>query len=204
MRRLRPFLGKYQSKYRLAGALFLGILLGIFILAFVSAGEIYDYQDSVDGVHLPEVDAIVCLAGGRGRIAAAGDIWYRYWELSRVPVRGSGKNPVPRNPPVFYISGMGPQATYKVLSHQLRPGVLEVLTPEGTVIENESSNTEENAEWLQRYAKQHAWEKILLITSRYHMKRARYIFGRLLITEKDPDLEIETLSVYQEPFGSNR
>ena len=53
----------------------LGMALGSLLLAYLSAGEIYEYQDSVDGVHLPPVDAIVCLAGGRGRIAAAGDIW---------------------------------------------------------------------------------------------------------------------------------
>ena len=45
--------------------------LGALALAYVMAGDIYEYQDTVDGVHLPEVDAIVCLAGGRGRAAEA-------------------------------------------------------------------------------------------------------------------------------------
>jgi uncharacterized SAM-binding protein YcdF (DUF218 family) len=173
--------------------------LGGLVLAFVSAGEIYDYQDSVDGVHLPRVDAIVCLAGGRGRIAAAGDLWYRYWELSRAPVRGAGQNPAPAKPPVLYLSGMGPQANWGVLTRQVRIGVLQALRPENVVLETASVNTEENARWVARYAKQRGWERILLVTSRYHMRRARGIFGRVLAAEGAP-LAIETLSVYQEPF----
>src|ERR1017187_6074086 len=92
----------------LAGILALGggISFGI-ALFFRFAGDIYDYQDTVDGVHLPHVDAIVCLAGGRGRIAAAGDIWYRYWELAHSPLVGIGKNPVPDQTPILYLSGMG-------------------------------------------------------------------------------------------------
>src|SRR3954468_23943056 len=81
------------------GSMLLGMALGVLTLAFVLAGDIYEYQDTVDGVHLPEVDAIVCLAGGRGRIMAAGDIWYRYWELSQTPIRGAGRNPQPKVPP---------------------------------------------------------------------------------------------------------
>src|SRR3954468_24192617 len=73
------------------GSLLLGMALGILSLAFVLAGDIYEYQDTVDGVHLPPVDAVICLAGGRGRIQAAGDIWYRYWELTQEPVKGAGR-----------------------------------------------------------------------------------------------------------------
>ena len=52
----------------------LGMVVGALLLASILAGEIYDYQDTVDGVHLPKVDAIVVLAGGKGRISAAGDL----------------------------------------------------------------------------------------------------------------------------------
>ena len=37
---------------------------GLLVLPLLLAGEIYDYQDTVDGVRLPSVDAIVVLAGG--------------------------------------------------------------------------------------------------------------------------------------------
>jgi uncharacterized SAM-binding protein YcdF (DUF218 family) len=52
---------------------------------------------------------------------------------------------------------------------------------------------------LARYAKQRDWDRILLMTSPYHMKRSRYIFDAVLKNEDVP-LDIETLSVYQEPF----
>jgi uncharacterized SAM-binding protein YcdF (DUF218 family) len=181
-------------------ALLLGMTLGALMLAFVMAGEIYEYQDTVDGVHLPHVDAIVCLAGGRGRIVAAGDLWYRYFELAHTPiVAGAGRDPAPSRSPVLYFSGMGHQSNWRGLTRQLRRGVVEVLRPEDVVLEIESGNTDANARYLARYAKQHGWEKILLITSSYHMKRARFMFDGVMKTLGVP-LEIETLSVFQEPF----
>ncbi len=164
--------------------------MGVWFLAFFYAGEIYEYQDTVDGVHLPEVDAIVCLAGGRGRIAAAGDLWLRYWEH-----QPKGELKVP----LLYVSGMGQGSTWNTVARQVRGGVKEVLSPEQVILETESSNTEENGRFLFRYAYKHGWKRILLITSRYHMRRSRYIFSRVL-NQSDYPLEIETLSVYQEPF----
>lgn len=185
--------------FRLLIALLLGMTLGALALAYVLAGDIYEYQDTVDGVHLPDVDAIVCLAGGRGRIAAAGDIWYRYFELSHTPFVGAGASPYPGQTPLLYISGMGPQSTWKALTRQLRRGVLEVVRPENVVLETESVNTETNAIYVARYAKQRGWERILLITSPYHMKRARFMFEGVLRAQ-GVAMDIETLSVYQEPF----
>lgn len=192
----RPTLKKWLIY---AGTLLFGMFSGAMVLAFVLAGEIYDYQDSVDGVHLPRVDAIVCLAGGRGRIVAAGDIWYRYWELSQGIVPGAGRTPVPERPPLLYISGMGRQSTWGDFLKSLRKGVRGVIYPETVVLEKESFNTEANARWLMKYAEEHNWERVLLMTSPYHMKRARYIFEQVLKSSKSP-LGIETLSVFQEPF----
>ena len=180
-----------------------GIIAGILALAFFLAGEIYDYQDTVDGVHLPPVDAIVCLAGGRGRIAAAGDVWYRYWELSRAIIREAGNDPVPPKPPLFYVSGMGHQANWAVFASQVRRGVKAVIRPEDVALETESENTDANARWLAHYGYPRNWERILLITSTYHMKRARFIFEKEL-REAAPEgkrpISVETLSVYQDPF----
>lgn len=178
-----------------------GMALGVLTLAFVLAGDIYEYQDTVDGVHLPEVDAIVCLAGGRGRIMAAGDIWYRYWELSQTPIRGVVKNPQPKSIPIFYVSGMGPQSNWQVFARQLRRGVNQVIRAEDVILERESQNTDTNAEWVARYAAERGWERVLIVTSSYHMKRARYIFERVL-KARSPDrpVVVETLSVYSEPF----
>lgn len=166
-------------------------LLCLLSLPLIQAGQIYEYQDSIDGVHLPPVDAIVCLAGGRGRIAAAGDLWYRYWELSQ----SAPEHKVP----VLYISGMGPQANWSVVLHQLRAGVRGVIQPENVVIENESFNTEANARWFARSVARLKLRQIILMTSPYHMKRAQMIFENLLRASGD-SVKIDTLSVFQEPF----
>jgi uncharacterized SAM-binding protein YcdF (DUF218 family) len=175
-----------------------GMTLGALALALVLAGDIYEYQDSVDGVHLPEVDAIVCLAGGRGRIAAAGDIWYRYWAASHAPLTGVAAA-LAEPAPTLYLSGTDPKFTWRLLAHQLRRGVLDVIQPADVVLETESVNTEANARYLARYAREHDWERVLLITSPYHMKRARYMFEQVM-KDEGLELEIETLSAFQEPF----
>lgn len=174
------------------GVMVAGFVLAALALPLILAGEIYDYRDTVDGVHLPPVDAIVCLAGGRGRIAAAGDIWYRYWE------NGRRKHP-PEAPPVLYMSGMGPQANWNVLLRQVRSGVRRVLRPGDVILETESQNTESNALWLARNAEKRGWKKILLITSAYHMRRAWLIFGRTLKTHGS-GVSVETMSAFQDPF----
>jgi uncharacterized SAM-binding protein YcdF (DUF218 family) len=169
------------------GVLIFGIFVGLMILPFILAGELYEYQDTVDGVHLPPVDAIVCLAGGRGRIAAAGDLWYRYWERSH------------SDPPILYISGMGPQSTWPVLLRQLRAGVRQVIQSEDVILETESQNTESNAQLLAKFVQLKGWTRILLVTSPYHMRRATFIFDRTL-KSLGLKVEIQTLSAFQEPF----
>jgi uncharacterized SAM-binding protein YcdF (DUF218 family) len=189
---------------RFAAALALGVLVATaFLWLRRAADAVYAHQDSVDGVHLPEVDAIVVLAGGRGRISAAGDLWYRYWEqdVSRAST------------PVLYFSGLGAQSTWRTVRGQLRSGVMQVIEPRDVILENRSTSTEENALWLLQYARERNWNSVLLVTSRYHMRRARLIVERLFEKERQhritlrsqdaPPLEpirLETLSVYQEPF----
>ena len=181
----------------LSGVALLGMVVGALLLASILAGDIYDYQDSIDGVHLPQVDAIAVLAGGKGRISAAADLWYRYWEMAHRPAT-PGFAP-PEKIPVLYVSGMGHQANWGVFARQIRRGVLEVIGPENVVLEHESANTEENAVWLVKYAKQSGWKKVVLITSSYHMKRSRLVLEKVLRSTATP-LEIETLSIFQDPF----
>jgi hypothetical protein len=168
------------------GATISALLLG-FAWVWVEADSIYQYSDSVDGVNLPEVDAIACLAGGRGRIAACADLWLRYAEKE--------------NPPVLYFSGMGNRANWKTVQSLVRPGVLKFLRPDQVVIETESTNTVENALWFSRYAHERGWDRVLLMTSRYHMKRATALFEHYLKgTDEQNPIRLETLSIYQEPF----
>ncbi len=178
-----------RKRMALFGMLWIGVGIGVLGAAFMLADEIYYYQDSFDGAQLPAVDAVVCLAGGRGRIAAAGDVWYRYWEAMKEP----------QKPPILFISGMGHLSNWGVFTRQLRPGVLKVIQPESVVLEKESSSTESNAIMFSSYARLKGWKRILLVTSRYHMRRAKLIFEKTLKGMNYP-VEIETLSVYQEPF----
>ena len=176
------------------GVLGFGVVAGALILAYLLAGDIYEYEDTVEVSHLPEVDAIVCLAGGRGRIAAAGDLWYRYWKIVNTP-----SSPIQKLP-VLYFSGVGRQVNWAITAKQLKPQVLQVIHPENIVIENESSNTDTNARWLFRYAQKARWKNIVLLTSSYHMKRAHFIFDHVLKTMENP-IDLETYSVNQEPFS---
>lgn len=173
--------------------LLFGIALGAFFVSFLVAGEIYDYQDTVDGVKMPDVDAIVCLAGGRGRISAAGDIWNHYHEL--FARKESGITAVP----MLFISGAGQKATFAAVSSQFREGVRKIIRPADVMIESKSENTVENAYEFIQIAKEHDWHRVLLITSPYHMKRSVYLFQRMTAADRY-DLKIETLTFYQEPF----
>ncbi len=170
-----------------------GFALGVFALALMNASVLYDDLDTCDGVNLPAVDAVVVLAGGRGRIAAAGDIWYRYWEDAQTTDKS-------KRVPVFYVSGMGPRSTWATLESQVRRGVAPILQSETVILETESSDTVENAEWFIKNAKKYSWRRILLMTSSYHMARSREIFDRAISQERLP-LEVETLSILQDPYS---
>lgn len=170
------------------GAFFtLGLVLGALLLAYLRAGEIYEYADTVDGVHLPPVDVIVVLAGGRGRISAGSDLWYRYREKD------------PAKKVILYASGLGSGLEWGTLRRLFRQGLQDVIRPQDVVLEAKSGNTHENAVYFLREAKSKGWSRILLVTSRYHMRRAQMMFDRLARLSGHP-LTIETSSVYQEPF----
>ena len=168
------------------------VLIGLGFAIFL-AGDVYRYQDTVQITSLPEVDAIVCLAGGRGRLSAASQVWYAYSE------QGKSKS---QKTPILYLSGVGPQLSWSQLAWQLKPTQKfadHMISPADVVFENESLNTSENARLLLKYAQSQQWRRILLMTSSYHMKRAQFIFKHVLATNESP-IEVETLSVTQEPF----
>ena len=184
-----------------------GVLIGIFMLAFFAGGVIYDFEDTVRGDALPPVDAIICLAGGKGRIPVAADLWYRYWTRSQKQLAetvATDAAPVssvesPRaKVPVLFISGAGHRAAWSTVSRPIRPEVLKVLTARDVIVESFSENTDENAKWVANYVGDKKWKRILLVTSSYHMRRAKFIFSRVL--EKQGPVQIETYSVVQEPF----
>jgi uncharacterized SAM-binding protein YcdF (DUF218 family) len=187
-----------KRKFRWRGAaVFIAALtgfgVGVLALSLMNASVLYEDLDTCDGVTLPQVDAVVVLAGGRGRIAAAGDIWYRYWEDAQSPDKS-------KRVPVFYVSGMGPKSSWGTLESQVRRGVAPILQKETVILETESSDTIENADWLLRNAKKYAWKRILLMTSSYHMARSREIFSHAIQRERIP-LQVETYSIFQDPYS---
>ncbi len=165
-------------------------LCAFFFAAFIDAGRLYDYQDSVQNAVYPPVDAIVCLAGGRGRVTAAGETWGRYLQQAGGVVEQT---------PVLYFSGTGQQVKAATLLKQIRPEIARFIPLTKLVIEKESNNTESNAQWLQKLGRQKQWKRILLMTSSYHMRRAQWILTEFFKKCHYP-LVIETLSVRQAPF----
>lgn len=174
------------------GVISLGLVIGFLCFTGLKAGSLYDYRDSFDGARLPEVDAIVVLAGARGRIAAGGDLWYRYFEMEEVDEG--------QHAPILYISGMGPSSSWSTFQNQVRVGVSKAFRPSDVVLETESTNTETNAQVFIRNARLRGWKRVILMTSSYHMKRSRLIFSRYIQKERAP-IEFETLSLIQDPFS---
>jgi len=170
----------------------IGLLCGFFLFTFIRAGSIYEYSDSIDGAILPDTDAIVVLAGGRGRISAAGDFWFRYREREEEGV-------IERSP-ILYLSGLGPTVTFDQLHRQVRAGVYKTMRPSDVVLETESRNTEENALWVVKNARLRGWKRVVLMTSPYHMRRSQWIFQSVL-KEAQVSLKVESLSIDQEPFN---
>jgi uncharacterized SAM-binding protein YcdF (DUF218 family) len=191
-------LSRYKGEFFVLLSL-LVLILGSLWMGIQFAGTIYRYQDTVqDEQVLPAVDVIVCLAGARGRIEAAGELWLEYWkkhqrgELTKVPF--------------LYFAGTGPQATWNLIEQRMSPEVREVLISELVIVERESVNTYENALFFARHFQQERWESYLLFTSNYHMKRSQFLFQKVMselpiLKGRQPNFgRVETLSFSQSPF----
>ncbi len=173
------------------GFVLFGILIGGFVVSMLAANSIYDYEDTgKPGILIP-VDVIVVLSGGRGRIRVASEIWNRYYEKH---LRKKIKLPI------LYVSGMGPKSDWGVFKRLVPKQVLKNLKQKNVVLENKSISTRENVIFLKRAAKIHHWHSFHLVTSSYHMRRARYIFEEVVGKE----LIYETTSVKIKPFQSRR
>ena len=191
----RPFMFRLMTRFSSpqwvtwgwVGVFFLLSTIALGGVAYRSASDVYRYKDTfTENVPL---DAIVCLAGGRGRIRLASDIWFQY--RSQDPI------------PTLYVSGMWEFADREVLAQQVRPEVLETLPLDQVVLETKSRNTFENTTWIAKEAAKRNWKNILLVTSNYHMKRAHYLLDRLM-QRHFKHYQIYTLSYHQEPFSEGK
>lgn len=174
----------------------LGVLIGAGSIVWVAAGLIYDYEDTVQGSRLPHADVIVCLAGGKGRISEAGELWLRYF-------RQKEKFPS-RSLPTLFIAGMGPQSSWSVIEEKLSDRVRPYLQPDHVVMETQSINTVDNAFWFKRFITKTGWKRIILLTSPYHMRRSKLIFEKVLAGKKEnehTDVVLETYTFQQETFS---
>ena len=105
-------------------------------------------------------DAAVVLTGGRGRIEHAVDVLRNH---------GAGR---------LLISGADPSVTKADLARRI-PGSADLLKC-CVDLGSESVDTRSNAEETSRWLGKHRFHSLRLITSDWHMRRARYEFRKVL------------------------
>ena len=136
------------------------LLLLLYALGFVLFAITLGKPAAAD---TPPTDAAVVLTGGKGRIEHAIDVLNRH-EAQRLLV--SGTDPAVTKADIARLVG----GSWKLLSCCVDLGSESVDT---------RSNAEETGRWLAR----HHFRSVRLITSDWHMRRARYEFGKVLGTK---------------------
>jgi uncharacterized SAM-binding protein YcdF (DUF218 family) len=123
----------------------------------------------------PDVDAIVAITGGPGRIEHA----------ARLLADGKGKR--------LLIAGADPSVRKADLVHRLggKRRLFECCVDLGS----ESVDTRSNAEEARRWMERRRFKSMRLVTSDWHMRRARYEFNR----QFDRDVRIIPDAVRTEP-----
>jgi uncharacterized SAM-binding protein YcdF (DUF218 family) len=105
-----------------------------------------------------QVDAIVAITGGKGRIEHA----------ARLLAEGKGRR--------LLIAGADPSVRKADLVHRL--GLKRKLFDCCVDLGSESVDTRSNAEEVQRWMERRKFKSLRLVTSDWHMRRARYEFNR--------------------------
>lgn len=141
-------------------AFFRGIFSLLVISLVVIAVLFVDFTYKTFSLRQRDVksDAIVVLAGGRGRIEEG----VRLYRENRARW--------------LFLIGVDPAVRKGELFAERRGG----RSGEGVILENVSRNTLENALYAREMIVRHNVSSIKLITSRYHMKRATLIFRQVL------------------------
>jgi uncharacterized SAM-binding protein YcdF (DUF218 family) len=123
----------------------------------------------------PRVDAIVVITGGKGRIEHA----------AKLLADGEGKR--------LLIAGADPSVRKADLVHRL--GGTRRLFECCVDLGSESVDTRSNAEEAKRWMERRKFKSMRLVTSDWHMRRARYEFNR----QFDRDTKIVPDAVKTEP-----
>ena len=108
----------------------------------------------------PTTDAVVVLTGGKGRIEHSIDVLRRH-QAKRL-----------------LVSGTDPAVTKADLARRI--GGERALLACCVDLGSESVDTRSNAEETQRWLKRHRFRSLRLVTSDWHMRRARYEFSKVL------------------------
>jgi uncharacterized SAM-binding protein YcdF (DUF218 family) len=137
-------------------ARFLSFLVLIYALGFILFGVTLGRPADADR----KTDATIVITGGAGRIEHGMDVL----------ADGRTKR--------LFIAGADPLVTKKDLVDRLggRARLIRCCVDLGS----ESVDTRSNAEEAQRWLARHKYKSVRLITSDWHMRRARYEFQRVL------------------------
>ncbi len=179
--------------FRSAALIAVGASLATLIFMWLAAGEIYDYRDTFSVEQdSADVDVILVLAGGKGRIKEATEVWSQITKI---------REQQKLSPPSLFFSGVGPSAGWDTLVEQgVDAAILKVLTRDRLVFENVSENTYENAQIFSSFARQNRWRTVVLVTASYHMRRSVFILNQTM----DSDVNVKIHTVGAKRFGRNQ
>ncbi len=150
--------------------LLFGLIVFVFfiILEYISLSEyskeVVAYQKMVFPPR--DMDMVVVLTGSSGRIRPA-------YELMKE-----------MNAPVLFVAGTHAKVSFQELAREHN---MDINYKDRIVVDNSSKTTYENAEAVLKYAEEHQVNKILLVTSVYHMKRSLLVFKNVF---ENTDVEV--------------
>lgn len=151
------------------------LLLAYMLADFISFGG---YEANKGVMPAETKSAIVVLTGGRGRA----DEGLRHLKEGRQEV--------------LILSGVNASASLDAIF----PGKLTDVERERIVLEKGSTSTIENAVEVRKILSDRKLGSVVLITSMYHMRRARYVFERVL----PPEVAIHPRPIASANFDSAR
>ncbi len=153
-------------KKKIIYSILFGVLILIGYLFFLFVNDMTDYRDEE-----LESDAIVVLTGGMGRVEEGAVLL------------------LDKRAKYLILSGVNKGSDLKSILFKTKQDV----DASKVIIDNDSTNTYENAIIASRIIKDRDFRDITLVTSHYHMKRAFYTFRRIIP---------EDVKIYAHPVSS--
>jgi uncharacterized SAM-binding protein YcdF (DUF218 family) len=186
------------KRTRLFGALGLALLY-VFSIEPVANGLLHHLEHATTSTFRPDVvyDAVVLLGGvGDERVAletgqpAYNDNVERLIATHRLLADGNARVAIvsgaPENP------DLAEHSEARVLARQIAQWGVD---PSRVIIEDKARNTHENAVYSQRVARERGFERVLIVTSAFHMRRAEECFAAV-------GMKVDTLIVDYRAHGS--